>query len=638
VARTRSLARAPLYLILVGLVLTGTIHLNTSLRTIREREIDTSLGIYSERISNRQNLIVLGRMEILLARLSAQSAPKEELILEARLQNLMSEENKNSSPEEAFWPPAIFLINALRAGLGKEALKENEETRGLREVERAYILERVRRYKDSEAIYLEVLKSDLDPQLYPPVLLHLALCRVMQGRLQEADSNLNEIIQSYPETEESETAEKMRDAVSGILLERERELTGTSSEKARALLQRLQPEQAKELALSIISSNASEKDKASALLILGEISESEGNADSAADYYEQSLSMGGTQETQLELKRKLIFLSHFFLNDASRVREYESDLIRAGDPDFVRKIAALDESSQDFIPQAREATYEPRNWLILRSKPGPSQVFSGNLSLGYTPMTLVFETDNPRLLTLVFANNTAELELSSSTGTSFTHFWNLASIPAPDRIPDSESQDVSAIIQMPRINSALREAQSYLIKGYWVRPQWESLFKVAINNAETREETLEISRLQALAQARLEEEERLRKRQEILDKNFSELPEVKLDESKSSLGWTGVGAGAILLTGMGVSIWAGNQVYSDYLGRVDDSAADLRLTLITLSAVSWTTAILGGASLAGGGTFLYQDFTERDILHQRGVILQELDLIEEELRIREPVH
>ncbi len=635
-ARIRSLGRAPLYLVLVTGLLASTVWLNTELRELREGEVNTSLRAVRLETVSDQNLFMLGRMDLLLERFAENHASADQLYVEARLEKMLqnTKNEPESGPKNTF---ALVVVNAARNLLGKAPLRVEQSSASQRRLEEAYLRERLRRFRDAELIYRELLQIEEDPYLRPPLELHLAFCVLMQGRLQEAISLLEKLERENPGTEEATVGSRLRGAARRFLLLRQRPVEGSVAARAREHVRRLEFDKARELAQQTLAGSASLEDKVSALRVLAEIAEQSGEYAAAEASLEQLLLLDPDGPGSQEARRRLVFLHRVLLPRPEKAAAQEEILVRNGDDSFVAALRSLSRQQEAPSPSSES----PVSWFVLVSEPLPGRVYHNGVFLGMTPLVIDVGA-HPGPFVIQWERESQEVfgpfvpgerRLVSRPPRLEAAVVSL-SLPAPPPVKEIEEDGLAAIsaifVEPPApVTVASRHEESlvrYLDRGYWIRSPWLANFE-EIRKALSPEIVQE---LESRRRSRQLEEETLRTA--LAELTLREKAD-SVQESRFWQGGVGLGSGALLLGIMAWSIYSGNQLYQVYQSTENESVAELRLPLTLYSTLSWTAGILGGAGVLGGGWLLWEDFREAGALEE--VRKRKLRL-ESELSAREP--
>lgn len=625
-ARTRSLGRAPLYLVLVTGILWGTVWLNTELRSLRESEVNTALRTYRlEEVSNR-NLVILGRVDLMVQRLVDERSPAGQLLLEARLETMLGDTAQNGpgAPSSLAMP----LINAVRALLGKPALQTRGPDPLLTDLEEAYVHERLRRFREAERMYRTLLERGVPQEWESAVLFHLAFCVLMQGRLAEADGWLDILSRDHPGSEEAAVAPKMREVVRRFESLRRGPVRGNALERARLHARRLEFAQAQREARTVLDQPVSLREKAAAIRVLAEIAEQEGDFETAEQAYENIVLSDPDGPAGLEARRRLAFVLRFLRRDSARALEHEAELVRRGDGAFVSSLVSLDRSAPS--PAQARATPSVRRWILVDSEPGPSRVLHRGETVGWTP-ALLDPTRFELPLVLEWRGQGAQID-PPFTEARYLIRWRVeegraaiprlrgepepavaatATFPPP---PEEPEAPVVPSVSAPVAWSSVESLQRYHAAGWWIRDGWirerDRLWPSL--GPEDRARLEEWRRLRETEEA--EVRERLRGMQDDLG---------SLAEHPDRLWWgaSSLAAGAVLLGVMGWSVTTGNALYERYRTTEDESIVELRLPLTLLSVLAWTSGVLGGLGLGGGGWLLWEDgvHTARRQELQRGI-------------------
>jgi len=630
VAIKSSLGRAPLYLVFVLGLFARTFWFNAELRQIREKEVNTSLKFVKLEEVSERNFIILGRIDVLLDRLLKGEITLQQMNAEARLETMLRTER--IEPVEEFKNSfALQVVNILRTLLGKPHIKPLTNQDQFQRLEEAYLRERLRRFKEAEQLYRRLLEEGVSVEMEPPILIHLAFCILMQGRLDESKLYLERLKRDHFGAEEVLVANHLEKAIEQFQQARQKPLTGTPINQARELARRLEFGKAQERINEALGSPLSTREKAEALKVLADIAEHEGQFDASTMNHEKIILLDPQSDIAKESRRRLVFINRVLIQAPSQAAIHEQALIEAGDRELLNSLRFLNRGSVN-EEQVREVQ---NNWVLIETIPGPSQVFSEDVFLGYTP--LVVDVDEKSIQFTV--RRGAQNRIVTGPFKPAQRLLIRWEIPTERRVirrqteitpneVEKPTQELPSVVSLEKRGIEFQDLMSYLKKGWWIRDEWLKAFSEFKGKA-SQEELLELERQ---SESRILEEKSLVKELENKIRILNDVENQK-DHQRLQRSSIALMAGAALIGAMAWSIVSGNQLYDQYKTTEDESVSALRLPLMALSAVSWTSGILGGTSLAFGGYGFWEEEQERKKHLQ---LDEEIKNLQKELEVREP--
>jgi hypothetical protein len=114
--------------------------------------------------------------------------------------------------EDWYLMPVRMVVNTVRLAIGKSILTEPSprDQAVLEELEKAYILERARRYESANEIYRSVLLKPIPDTWRISVLLHKGYCSAMSHQFDEARQEaLNILLRDYPDSSAAGVARRL---------------------------------------------------------------------------------------------------------------------------------------------------------------------------------------------------------------------------------------------------------------------------------------------------------------------------------------------------------------------------------------------------------------------------------------------
>jgi tetratricopeptide (TPR) repeat protein len=363
------------YLLITLSIVLLNVGFNIALQEIRISDVNSTLtGVNSDE-DPHESLTILGRFQIVRNRFQSRGRTQEDYQLEARMQLLANYKEQIANlqlPEVEDWylMPVRMVVNTVRLAIGKSILTEPSprDQAVLEELEKAYILERARRYESANEIYRSVLLKPIPDTWRISVLLHKGYCSAMSHNFDEARQDLNTLLRDYPDSSAAGVARRLVQYIdefetSWLLV---MEQTGDLLEKGKNLFYVLDYGRAQTTLEEFLYKNPRDPRIAEALYFLGRSKEEQGSVLAAIVDYRGTISLDAQGPWGEAAWIRLYLLGEFYLQDQSLALESREQLEERGKERIFEKLAPMVE-----LVKAREiAPVVLENRRLINSEAG----------------------------------------------------------------------------------------------------------------------------------------------------------------------------------------------------------------------------------------------------------------------------
>jgi tetratricopeptide (TPR) repeat protein len=338
------------YLLITAAIVLLNVGFNIALQEIRISDVNSTLSGVNNDEDPHESLTILGRFQLVRSRLRNRDKQQEDYQLEARMQLLANYKEQLASlqlPEEEDWYlfPVRVVVNAVRLIIGKNILTEpspNDQAT-LEELERAYILERARRYESANVIYRQVLRKQIPDTWRISVLLHQGFCSAMNHNFQEAREALNTLLRDYPDSSAAGVAKQLVRYIQEfeeswqVVMDQEGDLL----EKGKAFFYVLDYQRAQKSLEEFLYKNPRDPRIAQGLYFLGRSKEEQGAVLAAIVDYRGTINLDEDGPWGEAAWIRLYLLGEFYLQDQSLALESQMELQKRGKERIFQKLEPM---------------------------------------------------------------------------------------------------------------------------------------------------------------------------------------------------------------------------------------------------------------------------------------------------------
>jgi tetratricopeptide (TPR) repeat protein len=417
------------YLLITLSIVLLNVGFNIALQEIRISDVNSTLtGVNSDE-DPHESLTILGRFQIVRNRFQSRGRTQEDYQLEARMQLLANYKEQIANlqlPEVEDWylMPVRMVVNTVRLAIGKSILTEPSprDQAVLEELEKAYILERARRYESANEIYRSVLLKPIPDTWRISVLLHKGYCSAMSHNFDEAREALNILLRDYPESSAAGVAMRLIGYINEfedswrLVLESEGDLL----EKGKDFFYVLDYKRAQITIEAFLYQNPRDERIAEGLFFLGRAKEEQGNVLAAIVDYRGTITLDADGKWGESAWIRLYLLGEFYLQDQSLTQESKQELKERGKERIFEKLTPMVEmvKTREIAPVVLEnrrltnasAQRQPNSGLTIvqQGRNNQSELIDPSLfnqqGPGLNPNTLP-GTTNPNSAGNLLANN-----------------------------------------------------------------------------------------------------------------------------------------------------------------------------------------------------------------------------------------